>query len=174
MPGSFELTANLKEGLTAAGLKVNEKLWNFYEKGNGSGYERGKGSINYGASLDWSINECPLSKITSEKGLADTFEGTVAMFVLSRTGGEGADLARDMKAYGGESGQHYLEPDKTELEIIDYLNKNFDDVIILVNANNVMELGWIEDYENISAVINFPGAGRTGTYGLGYMLTRRN
>ena len=169
--GSFELTANLKEGLTAAGLKKNKKLWNFYEKGKGSGYKRGAGSINYGASLDWSINECPLSKITSEKGLTDTFEGTVAMFVLSRTGGEGADLARDMKAYGGESGQHYLEPDKTELEIIDYLNKNFDDVIILVNANNVMELGWIEDYENISAVINFPGAGRTGTYGLGYMLT---
>ena len=169
--GSFELTADLKTGLEAADLKVNQTLWDFYKSGNGSGYTRGAGSINYGASLDWSINECPLDKITSEKGLADTFDGTVAMFVLSRTGGEGADLARDMKAYGGESGQHYLEPDKTELEIIDYLNKNFDDIIILVNANNVMELGWIEDYENISAVVNFPGAGRTGTYGLGYMLT---
>lgn len=169
--GSFELTADLKTGLEAAGLKVNETLWNFYKSGNGSGYKRGVGSINYGADLDWKINECPLSKITSESGLADTFKGTVAMFVLSRTGGEGADLARDMKAFGGESGQHYLEPDKTELEIIDYLNKNFDDVIILVNANNAMELGWVDDYENISAVINFPGAGRTGTYGLGYMLT---
>ena len=169
--GSFELTADLKTGLEAAGLRVNETLWNFYKSGNGSGYKRGGGSINYGASLDWSINECPLSKITSEPGLEDTFNGTVAVFVLSRTGGEGADLARDMAAYGGEAGQHYLEPDKIELEIIDYLNRKFDDVIILVNANNVMELGWIENYENISAVINFPGAGRTGTYGLGYMLT---
>lgn len=169
--GSFELTANLKEGLENAGLKVNETLWKFYESGNGSGYKRGAGSISYGASLDWSINECPLSVIQAEPNLSQTFKDTVAMFVLSRTGGEGADLARDMAAYGGKSGQHYLEPDETELAIIDYLNKNFDDVIILVNANNVMELGWIEDYENISAVVNFPGAGRTGTYGLGYMLT---
>ena len=169
--GSFELTADLKEGLKNAGLEVNETLWNFYKNGKGSGYKRGAGSINYGRSLDWTINECPLSVIQAEDGLAQTFDGTVAMFVLSRTGGEGADLARDMAAYGGKSGQHYLEPDETELTIIDYLNKNFDDVIILVNANNVMELGWIDDYENISAVINFPGAGRTGTYGLGYMLT---
>ena len=34
--GSFELTKNLKEGLTNAGLLVNEKLWNFYESGDGS------------------------------------------------------------------------------------------------------------------------------------------
>ena len=93
------------------------------------------------------------------------------MFVISRTGGEGGDEARDMAAFGGQSGQHYLEPDATELEIISYLNDNFDDVIILVNCNNAIELGWVNDYENISAVVNFPGAGRTGTYGLGYMLT---
>ena len=169
--GSFELTANLKTGLEAAGLKVNQTLWNFYESGNGSNYKRGEGSIDYGRALDWTINECPLSVILSEPGLQDTFNGTVAMFVLSRTGGEGADLARDMAAYGGQSGQHYLEPDSTELEIIDYLNRTFDDVIILINANNVMEMGWVENYDNISAVISFPGAGRTGTYGLGYMLT---
>lgn len=169
--GSFELTKNLKEGLENAGLKVNEALWNFYSKGAGSSYKRGTGVINYGADLDWSINECPLSVIKSDSAVMSSLSGTVAMFVLSRTGGEGGDEARDMAAFGGESGQHYLEPDKTELEIISYLNDNFDDVIILVNCNNAIELGWINDYENISAVINFPGAGRTGTYGLGYMLT---
>ena len=169
--GSFELTVNLKDGLAKAGLSVNDTLWNFYESGNGSGYTRGAGSINYGRALDWTINECPLDVLLQEPGLTDTFDGTTAMFVLSRTGGEGADLARDMAAYGGEAGQHYLEPDATELAIIDYLNKNFDDVILLVNTNNAMELGWVEDYENITAVINFPGAGRMGAYGLGYMLT---
>ena len=56
--GSFELTVNLKDGLEAAGLKVNETLWDFYKSGNGSGYKRGAGSINYGRALDWSINEC--------------------------------------------------------------------------------------------------------------------
>ena len=169
--GSFELTKDLKAGLENAGLIVNESLWNFYKSGAGSSYKRGTGVVNYGADLDWSINECPLSVITKDSGLVSTFGGTVAMFVLSRTGGEGGDEARDMAAFGGESGQHYLEPDKTELEIISYLNDNFDDVIILVNCNNAIELGWVKDYENISAVVNFPGAGRTGTYGLGYLLT---
>ena len=169
--GSFELTSNLKEGLENAGLVVNEKLWDFYSNGGGSSYKRGTGVINYGADLDWSINECPLSEIKKDAGVMGSFEGSVAMFVLSRTGGEGGDEARDMAAFGGESGQHYLEPDKTELEIISYLNDNFDHVILLVNCNNAIELGWVAQYENIDAVVNFPGAGRTGTYGLGYMLT---
>ena len=169
--GSFELTSDLKTGLEGAGLKVNETLWNFYKDGKGSSYKRGTGVINYGADLDWSINECPLDVILADSSVTSSYGDSVAMFVISRTGGEGGDEARDMAAFGGESGQHYLEPDKTELEIISYLNENFDDVIILVNCNNAIELGWVENYENISAVVNFPGAGRTGTYGLGYMLT---
>ena len=48
--------------------------------------------------------------------------------------------------------------------------ENTQRCILLVNCNNAIELGWVEDYENISAVVNFPGAGRTGTFGLGYML----
>ena len=169
--GSFELTKDLRSGLENAGLLVNDSLWNFYKSGAGSSYKRGIGVVNYGADLDWSINECPLGVITKDTSLVNTFEGTVAMFVLSRTGGEGGDEARDMAAFGGVAGQHYLEPDATELEIISYLNENFDNVILLVNCNNAIELGWVADYENINAVINFPGAGRTGTYGLGYMMT---
>lgn len=169
--GSFELTKNLKEGLEGAGLKVNDTLWNFYSEGEGASYKRGTGVINYGADLDWSINECPLDVITKDDAVVNSFDNTVAMFVLSRTGGEGGDEARDMVAFGGKEGQHYLEPDETELEIIKYLNENFDDVILLVNCNNAIELGWVDQFENISAVVNFPGAGRTGTYGLGYMLT---
>ncbi len=64
--GSFELTADLKTGLEAAGLQINTALWDFYKTGKGSGYKRGAGVINYGASLDWSVNECPLSVIQSQ------------------------------------------------------------------------------------------------------------
>lgn len=169
--GSFELTKDLKEGLEGAGLVVNDTLWNFYKSGAGSKYKRGIGVVNYGADLDWSINECPLDIITSDSAVMSSLEGSVAMFVLSRTGGEGGDEARDMAAFGGKAGQHYLEPNDTELEIISYLNDHFDDVILIINCNNAIELGWVSRYENISAIVNFPGSGRTGTYGLGYMLT---
>lgn len=172
--GSFELTKDLKEGLENAGLEVNEDLWDFYKNGDGSSYKRGVGVVNYGADLDWRINECPLDKITAKSTLVDSFKDTTAMFVLSRTGGEGGDEARDMAAFGGKSGEHYLEPNEEELKIISYLNDNFKDVIILINCNNSIELGWVKNYENIKAVVNFPGAGRTGTYGLGYMLTGKD
>ena len=116
--GSFELTADLKEGLINAGFEINNELWNFYKGLDAKKYKRGTGVINYGAALDWSLNEVPLSMITSNQSLVSSFSGTTAMFVLSRTGGEGGDEARDMKAYGGERGEHYLEPSKIELEIL--------------------------------------------------------
>ncbi len=169
--GSFELTLTLKEGLEAAGLKVNETLWKFYKSGKGASYKRGAGVINYGASLDWKINECPVSVIKNDKAVVNSYGDSIAMFVFSRTGGEGGDLARDMAAYSGKSGQHYLEPDSTELEVIRYLNDTFDNIILLVNCNNAPELGWVKEFKNIKAVLNFPGAGRTGTRGLGYVLT---
>ena len=100
--GSFELTKNLREGLEHAGLKVNDRLWNFYSVGAGSGedYTRGVGSINYGRGLDWNINEVPLSVITADSGVVSSFDQySTAAFVLTRTGGEGNDLARGMDDY---------------------------------------------------------------------------
>ena len=48
---------NLRSVLTEGGFSINEDLWNFYARGAGSGYERGRGSINYGDGQDFSINE---------------------------------------------------------------------------------------------------------------------
>lgn len=173
---STENNVNLKQGLEQAGFTVNQKLWDFYATGKGSSndYKRGEGAIMYGGSEDWSINECPLSVIQSEAGLTDTFAGTTAVYVLSRTGGEGRDLARGMNKYtekAEDKAKHYLEPDSVELEIIDYLNTKFEDVILIVNTNNAMELGWTENYENIKAILNVPGTGLTGNNAIGDILS---
>lgn len=174
--GSVDTNTDLKTACTEAGLEVNETLWDFYKSGNGAKdsegneYGIGPGSIQFGADFDWSINECPADRIQSENGLADTFEGTTAVYVIARSGGEDGDLPRDMAAYGGKSGQHYLELDETEKGVVEYLNKTFDDVIIIVNTNNPMELGWVNDYDHIKAVINAPGLGRSGAQGLANVL----
>lgn len=179
--GAASSSLTLKSVFEDAGFPVNEKLWNFY-KDRSTTYSRGIGSINYGDYDDYSINECPLSEILQEDGMEDTFKTyDTAVFVLSRTGGEGNDLARGMDDYvdtnkdksaghhkdpEGDKRKSYLEPDSIELEIIDYLNKNFKDVIIVVNCNNAVELGWIEDYDNVSTVISVPGTGSTGLQAL--------
>ena len=148
---------DLKSSFTSAGFEVNETLWNFYSNGEGSKYKKGSGSISFGDAMDYSINECPLSVIKSVDGLESSFAGTTAVFVISRTCGEGVDPCRAM--YNGTSNvndwdKSYQELDSTELEIISYLNSNFSDVVILVNDSNPFELGWVEDYPNIHSVLS--------------------
>ena len=177
--GTASSDLTLKSVMEEGGFDVNDDLWNLYESGAGKDYHRGIGSINYGDSDDYSINEVPLSVLTGDQNVVSSFdEYSTAAFVLSRTGGEGNDLARGMDDYvdtsldmnagkhpdsDGDKRKSYLEPDSIEMEIIGYLNENFDDVILIVNTNNAMELGWVEDYDNISTVIQVPG---TGAYGL--------
>ncbi len=172
--GSFELTVDLKTGLEDTGFKINEKLWNFYKSGKGASYGRGIGVVNYGRGCDWGIGECPVSVLESDTDVMGSIDrANVAMFVISRTGGEGGDEPRDMKEFGGEAGENYLELDKNERDTVKFLGEHYDNVIILVNSNNAFELGFVFDstaYKNIKAVINFPGAGRFGVYGLGYVL----
>ena len=170
---------NLKDVFESNNFDVNDSLWKFYKDGEGKKYKRGIGSINYGDSDDYSINECPLPVILKNDKVKSSFETyDTAVFVLSRTGGEGNDLARGMNDYVdtkkdlsagyhkdplGDKKKSYLELDSIELEIIDYLNKNFKDVILLVNTNNPMELDWVKNYNKISTVLSVPG---TGSYGL--------
>lgn len=166
----------LKAAMEEGGLNVNDTLWSFYLTGSGKNYGRGEGSINYGDNEDYSINECPASVIQSESGLAATFKGTTAMFVLSRTGGEGRDLARSMVQHtkiAEDQTKHYLEPDSVELGVIEYLQNNDDinEIVLVVNCNNAVELGWINDYSKITTVFHAPGTGEDGIVGFIDVLT---
>ena len=157
---------SLKSALESRGFTVNDALWNFYSTGNGKTYTRGAGSINFGAAEDFRLNECPIDVITGEAGLTDTFADTTAVFVLSRVVGEGRDMPRSMYNHTDileDKPKSYLEPDSVELGIIDYLNKNFKDVVVLINSPSVMETGWVENYENIHTVLY---TGLPGSYGL--------
>lgn len=160
---------DIKTAFEERGLKINETLWSFYESGAGASYTRGSGSYDFGMDEFYSIHECPLSVIQGDKAVMDSLEGTVAVFVISRTGGEGRDLPRSMVEHADnpvDKAKHYLEPDTTELEILSYLNDNFEDVLVLLNCNNAFEMGWVEAYENIRTVLSVPGTGITGMYAL--------
>lgn len=69
-----------------------------------------------------------------------------------------------------QAGEHYLELSYTEKELVKLVTSNFSNVIVVINANNPMELGWVEDYSNIGAVILAPGTGATGMTALGEIL----
>ena len=138
--GSFHLTADLKEGLENAGFTINHTLWNFYKSGKGSAYKRGVGVVNYGRGYDWGIHECPLSVLQSDVSVMDSIDrNNVAMFVIARTGGEGGDEPRDMLEFGGKRGEHYLELNTEEKEIIQ-LKKNLKLIILLPKCFIIVQM----------------------------------
>ena len=151
--------------MEAAGLQVNGTLVEFYASGAGSEYVLGPGSVSYGDSEDFSINECPLSVMESE-GVLGSLEGTTPVFVMKRVAGEGRDMPRSMYNHADnpeDQARSYLEPDSTELEILRYLNDNFDNVVLLVTSNSPLELGWLREMPSIRSVLFAPSL---GTYGI--------
>ena len=70
-----------------------------------------------------------------------------------------------------DPGEHYLELSNTEEAMVETVCSAFDKVIVIVNANNTMELGWVNDYDSIKAVLLVPGTGISGMRGLGEILS---
>ena len=66
-----------------------------------------------------------------------------------------------------EPGEHYLELSRTEEDLVDLVCSSFQKVIVVVNANNAMELDWVDKYPSIGAVLLAPGTGNAGMAALG-------
>lgn len=66
-----------------------------------------------------------------------------------------------------DAGESYLELSNTEEAMLDKVCSEFSKVIVVINANNPMELDWVDNYDSIGAVILAPGTGQTGG---GYIL----
>lgn len=146
---------SLKEGFESQGFKVNETLWDFYAEGAGKDYGLASGSISFGDAEDFKINEAPLALLKDEKVL-DSVKDTVPVYVLSRVAGEGRDMPRSMYNHTdieADKTKSYLEPDSVELEILNYLNDNYQDVVLLVKSNAALDLAWVDQFENINAVV---------------------
>lgn len=157
-------TDALTPAMEQAGFSVNKTLTDFYTNGKGKDYVMGPGSVSYGDDEDFSINECPLS-VMRDAGVLDSMENTTPVFVLKRVAGEGRDMPRSMYNHAvsaEDKAKSYLEPDSTELEILQYLNDNFDNTVLVVNSNAAVELDWLADFPNIKSVLIVP---TTGTYG---------
>ena len=155
----------LVSAFEAEGFSVNTTLMDFYTTGAGRIYTMGAGSINFGEAEDFRINECPLSELQAAEGVLDSAQGTVPVFVWRRVAGEGRDMPRSMYNHADnpeDQARSYIEPDSTELEILQYLDDNFDEVVLIVNTASALELDWVADFPSIKAILFVPS---TGTYG---------
>ncbi len=73
-----------------------------------------------------------------------TGEYDTAIVTIKRNSGEG----NDQQKYITTEGENYrtgLTLTRAEMQLIDYANKNFDQVILLINSVNTMELGFLDE-----------------------------
>ena len=167
---------SLIDSLADAGFNVNQDLVDFY---NEFSAERAEMSLS---TQNWTLTEAPASEYSDElmqsaKDFSDT-----AVIVLSRVAGEGHnDMPKDVTqasydntANGYEdfaAGEHYLQLSQTEKDLVDLVCGNFDNVIVIYNSANPMELGFVEQYDQIKAALWCQGPGNVGFEALGKILT---
>lgn len=181
-------TVSLLDGLRNAGFEVNEELVNFYTE-----YRAARPMIGM-FGQDWTVPEPTMEEYNaagifeSAKEFSDT-----AVIVIARSGGEGADLPTSIDGSvdtfseeGGMFGasgvrytsnaddadlsKHYLELTNRETAMVERVTSEYDNVIVIVNAANAMELGFVNEYDSIKSVLFCPGTGQTGFEALGEIL----
>ncbi len=129
--------ATLKSAFEEQGFTVNSKLWDFYVSGPGKNYR--KQMPDTAGHGDFAVNEVPQSVYTQDV-LDSLNEDDFAIVSIGRGGGESADIPTSPLA----SGYTYLQIDKEEQDLLKMAFEKFDKVILLVNTNNQMELGFLE------------------------------
>ena len=164
-------TVSLLDGLHNAGINTNTELSDFY-----TAYCAERPALGY-SNHNWTLPEPTAASYTQElidnaKSFSDT-----AMVVISRVGGEMADLPTNMDGLNYtensteyndfEPGQHYLSLTKTEKNMIDMVTKNFANVVLVYNGANTLEMGFVDEHPQIKSVIWCPGTGQTGFNALG-------
>lgn len=186
-------TANapsLQDALTDNGIEVNGTLWDFYSSDeimeNYSRVTPDAISDTLEANTQYAVNEVPWSEV--ETAASDSFAeyGDAAIVVLSRSGGEGADLPSGNNGTdadyisGSEGSGNYLELSQEELDMMAGLKELkdegvFDSIIVLLNSSNAIELDFLSreicgvDY-GVDACMWIGDVGQTGINGVASLL----
>ncbi|MBQ8052620.1 MAG: glycoside hydrolase family 3 C-terminal domain-containing protein [Lachnospiraceae bacterium] len=182
-------SVSLLNSLNDAGIETNTELSDFYTT-----YKPDRPVCGMWAQ-DWTLPEPNVSKYTDEMmSNAKAFSDT-AMIVISRPGGEGADLPTDVQAIidgtyqdgttyraatyddtlneGNDwnAGDHYLMLNNREKEMMALVCQNFENVIVVYNGSNAFEFGFVKEYPQIKGLIWAAPGGHIGMTALGEVVS---
>ena len=182
---AFE-TVDFLTGLSDAGIEYNQDLVDFY-----TGWRTVRPTVGM-LGQDWTVPEPTVAEYGDLFETAKDYSDT-AIFFIARSGGEGADLPMTYDGTdtyvdngGGmfgvtgtrysefeddrDASKSYLELTNRELALLNEIADDYSDIIVVVNSANTMELGFVNEYPSISAVLYCPGTGQNGFDGLGAIL----
>ena len=161
---------NIYEGLIAEGFKVLTKDWlDRYDE------SRSKAIDDYMTAINEEANRQHVPPIMimfstpfvmpDEEIITDVKDADVAIYVISRNSGEGADRYNVKKDY---------ELDDAEIANIKFLAKNYKKTIILLNTGAVIDTKPLRNIEGIDAVMVVGQLGNIGGYIVADVLTGKS
>lgn len=159
--GKTEGAPTVKDSLEDAGFSVNTTLWNFYTNNGASGNGRSENpAIENGGVNHLETGETAQSRYTDAvKASYNNFKDA-ALIVFTRISGEGWDLPKD-----------YLTLDQNEQDLVTAVcGAGFEHVIVLLNAANPIEAGFIKDNDKIDGALIIGLPGFSGINSLGKIL----
>lgn len=141
---------------------VNETLVSAYSS---SGYTRVRSATSP------VIGEAPAEFYTDAlKQSWQTSYNDAAIVFITRQGGEDSDLVMETSEGISQLALHQDERDMLAMLQQEKANGVFDKIIVLVNANSAMELGWLEEYD-VDACLWVGTPGIVGFTGVANVLT---
>ena len=157
-------SVNFYQGLTNAGIQYNTELHDFYVSNVGEDGLMQERSTGVGQVVDMFMggefpNEPAIDYLTDEMIQQAQAYSTTALIVLASNTVEGSDAEIDE-----------LRLSENERALIEKVASNFEDVIIIVNAGNAMELGFLNEYPSLKAALWVGTPGSRGANSLGKIL----
>ncbi len=151
---------------------VNIEQWKFLAT---AGFKRVNADTTGGNQGQYRINEIPWEKYSDALKKTWAEYGDVALVVLARSGGEGADVPNgreDLKDFMTDG--DYLRLCKEEIEMFENLEKlkadgTFKKIVVLLNSSNALQLDFVDKY-GIDAVLWIGDVGMTGSLGVADIL----
>ncbi len=164
-------SVSIAEGLIGGGYRVTSEAWlKEYEEIYRRSRESWRDEVlrkmeemggNFFNAYSTTPYEAPAGPVIDE-ALASEDGADIAIFVLARVAGENADR-HDAK------GDYYLNDEEEAL--LGQLERAYERLILVLNTGGVVDLGFLERYPKIQAVLDYGQAGQEGGNALADVLS---
>lgn len=182
---------SLHSGLEMAGINVNPTVKAYYASSAHGGIAYSRAATVSNSATDTSLRGLPTgwsprnNSYSVGEEVPDGPDGNgnletvktsftdysdAAVIVIRRTGTEGGDYSLFNTPGHSNPLDHYYQADDNELALIDYADRYFDNVIVLINSANAMQLTDIEDNEKVDSILWIGYPGGSGNIGVGKVI----
>ena len=164
---NLERVTTLLEGLEASNIEWNTNLTKMYE----DYYNVHDGKCLEVGEVYYAVSEPDASYYTDELIKEAQEFSNVAIVVIGRNGGEGADLPlyQQIRKSDGSiekrTDRNYLELTQEEEDMIRIVSENFEKTIVLINSVYACSYDFLDKYD-VEACLWVSGGGQAGAYSI--------